>query len=911
MNVKLRVISMAAVFFTGSLLMAQKTPISKSDSTKIEEIDEVIIVGYQSKKKKDLTTSVGIVEAKDMNDIPITTFDQLLAGKSPGVDLQIGSGQPGASASIVIRGAGTINGGTTPLYIVDGVPVAAGAFASLNPNDIETVSILKDAAAKSIYGSQAGAGVILVTTKQGKKGSMRISYVGSAGISTRPQAKFNMMSTAELTKIQLERGFINQATFDARNLINTKWDDVFFRNGYTTSNDLSVSGGEKNTTYRVSLGHLDQDGIAINSGLQRVTSNISLQTGNGKNFRMGFTGIFGLSKRNNVASEAAVNLTNPYAAAYLSLPYQTLYNADGSYATGSGRYGANAYELAQTSERKRQEIKATSGLFAEYDFNEHFTAKVTGNVDYLGIFQKNFTDPLSFQGKSVSPGKSGNLARSYGQFTTLNSNAMLSYKNDWGLHNLNVFGLAEYTGKFYDGFSYTGYGLEPLLGNVPSSVKVTKDILPVIGGSERSAAVLSYLGNVDYNYDSKYFVAANFRRDGGSLFSNGNKWGNFGGVSVGWAINRESFMSGTAFNDLKLRASWGVLGNTGDLFDVNLYNQESTVTNGQYDGNTTLGRTGPFNADYSWEKEEQTNIGLDFGLWNNRLSGSFDVYDKRTYDLYIDKSLSRTSGFNELDNYNGGEMSNKGVEVSLSYDIIRTKDTKLNIFGNFAYNKNEILSLGEVNEYELGTAIVRVGLPFGSHYAVKWGGVDPTNGSPIYLDENDQRMPAFDGSKSQATFGSYYAPYQGGFGLSLSHKGFFVDGQFQWKAEYYRFNNMRFFNENAANINNYNQYQVVSTYWKEPGQVTDIQSPNYALQFTSKFIEDSSFLRLRNVRVGYNFNSDLLTGTGLKEVGFFLNATNLFTWTDWTGVDPDDSNNLSSYEYPSPRILSIGAKLTF
>ena len=341
-----------------------------------------------------------------------------------------------------------------------------------------------------------------------------------------------------------------------------------------------------------------------------------------------------------------------------------------------------------------------------------------------------------------------------------------------------------------------------------------------------------------------------------------------------------------------------------------------------YNDEVTLVPSGPYNSEYRWEKEEQINIGLDFGFFRNRLTGSVDVYDRITKDLYINKSLSRTTGFEKLENYNGGKMRNRGIEVSLNYDIIKNHSTRLSFNTNFAYNKNKILDLGEVTEYELGTSIVKVGLPLGSHYLVEWGGVDPNDGTPIYLDRNGNRMPVsvdkdgektaeFKGAEAQAKYGSFYAPYMGGFGLDFNYKGFFVSGQFQWKAKYYRFNNMRFFNEDAQKITNYNQYATVLDYWKNPGQVTDIQSPKYGLEFTSKFIEDSSFLRLRNVKVGYNFSKDLLANSGLKEVSVFLNATNLFTWTKWTGLDPDDNNNVSSYEYPSPRTFSLGATLTF
>ena len=926
MNTNLKILTAGVLFFTGQFLSAQQTESNSSSKEKEKDIEEVVVVGYQKKAKKEITTSVSNISSKDMNNTPITSFDQILAGKAAGVDLGIGSGQPGAAnTSIVMRGAGSINGGTTPLYIVDGIPVVAQAFASINPNDIESISLLKDAAAKSIYGSQAGGGVVLVTTKSGRKGAMRVQYTGSIGVSIRPQSKFNMMNTAQITGMQRDLGRIDQATYEQRNLVNTEWDKVFIKPGIMMSNDISISGGAGNTTYLVSLGHLDQKGLSKGTGLQRFTSNINLRTGNGKNFRIGFNGIFAFSKRDALTVEGAVNMRNPFTAAYLAMPYHKLYNNDGSLAIGGGRFGANAYEYMLSTQNQRQETKITSGIFAEYDITKKLMARVSSGIDYSGRFIKTFMDPNTFYGKTITPGKLGRLDRDYHRFVGLNNNASLVYQNNFGNHNLKALALAEYTGKFIDMMGYQGFGLESLIGNNPNSIKVTKDLLPKVSGTERQATILSYLASVDYSYGGKYFISANIRRDGSSIFSKDYKWGTFGGASIGWAINQENFLKDSKHvNDLKLRASWGVLGNSGNLMDTDraLYNQKRYMASNLYNDEVTLVPSGPYNSEYRWEKEEQINIGLDFGFFRNRLTGSVDVYDRITKDLYINKSLSRTTGFEKLENYNGGKMRNRGIEVSLNYDIIKNHSTRLSFNTNFAYNKNKILDLGEVTEYELGTSIVKVGLPLGSHYLVEWGGVDPNDGTPIYLDRNGNRMPVsvdkdgektaeFKGAEAQAKYGSFYAPYMGGFGLDFNYKGFFVSGQFQWKAKYYRFNNMRFFNEDAQKITNYNQYATVLDYWKNPGQVTDIQSPKYGLEFTSKFIEDSSFLRLRNVKVGYNFSKDLLANSGLKEVSVFLNATNLFTWTKWTGLDPDDNNNVSSYEYPSPRTFSLGATLTF
>ena len=886
------------------------------NSSKVD-LEEAVVTGYSKIKKDQIATAVSIIDGKELEGVPLTSFTQMLAGKAPGVDLNIGSGQPGTnSASVVIRGQGSINGGTTPLYIVDGVQVNADVFGNLNPNSFESVSILKDAAAKAQYGSQAGNGVIIVTTKRGKGEAMTINLNSSIGVTMKPQASFDMMDTSELLALQLRfnqyAGGVNNANYIARSKVNTDWVNTFLKEGITSQHDLSVSGASKNSNYYIGLGRLDQEGIVKNTDFQRTTATVNLNSGNGKNFRVGLNSNFGFSKRNTMSSEAGVNLNNPIAAAYLGLPYEALYKADGTLNVGAGRTAQNAYERLMTAEYNTQQIKAVAGMFAEYDFIPELTFRVFGAIDHTGEFYKSYTNPNTYFGSTTAPGNSGSLSRQYYQYNGINTNAMLKFNKAWGLHKLEGYLATEYVGKFVDGFAMTAYGLNKELGNVVNASQVSATLLPGISGTERSLHIISYFANASYSYDDKYILSGNIRRDGASFFSPDYKWGTFGGASFAWNVFKENFLKDSdVISDLKLRASWGTLGNTGDLFSVSAYNNAALLSQGQYDGNPTLVPAGPLNSQYQWEREEQWNIGADFGFFKNRITGSIDFYDRLTRDLYITKTLSLTSGFTSLSNFNGGKMSNKGVEVSMSFDIIRNKDTRLTFDANYAYNKNEILDLGEVSEYESGTSIVREGLPYGSHYIVKWGGVDPQTGRPWYYDKQGNRMDTYDGSQSVAEFGSFRPVHMGGFGIEFNHKGFFVDADFQFKADYYRFNNMRYFNENASNMNTYNQYKVVGTAWQNAGDVTDIQSPFVGLQFSSKHIEDSSFLRLRNLRVGYTLGQKAVESMGMRGVTVYATGTNLLTWTKWTGLDPDDSNNLSSYEYPSPRIITLGVNLTF
>lgn len=918
MNVKLRVLSAGALFFIGSMAYAQAT--KKDTATKETKIEEVVMVGYSNKKKEAITTAVGTVKAAELNNVPVGNFIQNLGGRLAGVDVMIGSGQPGTGGNIIIRGAGSINGGTTPLYVVDGVPLNSTAFAGLNPNDFEEVSVLKDAAAKAQYGAAGGAGVVLVKTKSGKKGALRIQYTGQVGVATKGKYKYQLMNADQWLDWNRKIGNFSDADvayYDDKPELRTDWSDVFLRTGRTSSNDIAVSGGSENTTYYVSLAQFSQDGIAVNSALDRYTLNSKINSGNGRNFRFGINSSMSFNKTSNIAGEAGVFTNNPFFAANTA-PVLTPYNADGSYAVNQGilgeaglalNYGARALEQTQEGARGRKQIKLVSSVFSEYDFDDHFTARVMGGVDFTQNNSTTYTNPNTYYGSTTNPGRSGSLGRSIANWTSLTTNARLSYKNTFDdVHNFSAYVLGEYVGRFRESLGYTGYSVA---ANTPASIITSATLIPALSGGSVRFSTLAALGSISYNYDNKYFLDANVRREASSQFSKSEKAGTFGGVSAAWGINKENFMSeNTIFNELKLRGSIGWTGNTGDPTTLNPYNDLQYYGYGSlYDTTRSLSVGTPLNENYKWEKERQYNIGLDFGLFKNRIWGSVDYYDRLTSDLYVTYSLSATSGFDAIDNWNAGKMSNKGIEVDLHGDVVRNKDLKVSLFANFAYNKNRITDLGQVNQFESGTSIIKVGEALGSHFIVGWSGVNPQTGAPIYQDINGNPTEVYDAVNNKTGWGTFYAPYMGGFGLDLNYKGFSLSSQFQWKSGFSRFNNQRFFQENPSfwYLNqNVNQLDV----WTAPGQVTDVAGAQYKVEFSSKFIEDASFVRLKNVRLGYDLPKDLLRGV-VNGITIFAEGTNLYTWTKWTGFDPDDDNNIAQYEYPTPRIISLGTTITF
>lgn len=920
MNVKLRVLSAGVLFFIGGQALAQKT---KNDTIPKEtSIEEVVMVqvGYSKIKRENVTGAVSSVKAKDIANTPGATVQQALVGKIAGVDISFGSGQPGSSAFRVdIRGTASINGNNTPLYVLDGVPISSTAFQLLDPNSFEVSDVIKDYASTAQYGSSGGAGVIILTSKKGiaRKNAL-ISYTGQYGIGIRSNDNVSLMNSSQWNNfrrlIGLNSPYTGLPYTDAEiatlSNINTDWKKEIFRKSTFMQHNFSMQGGSKEFNYFTQLGYLNQEGIIKSSDYERINATINLSISPSEKFSLQFNNNLTYGVRNNVSSEGAINLNNPVVATFLAPPSDLPYLDNGQFNVGPGKVGGNALQTLNTRVGKRNEIKIVSGLTGIYNFSKTLSAKQLVGIDYTSYNTESYTDPNTYLGTTVTPGNSGALGRGYSQIASILTNTSINYKNVFNdKHDLNITGLYEYFGKFLRSFSYTGYGLNNLYTNSPEAVLVSANTLPNIAGGKTNFHKLGFLGSVNYVYDSKYSANAYIRRESASNFGSNNKWGTFYGGGVGWLLHKENFMSSLNFiNEFKPRVSYGQVGNAIDIEYDSPYQTNSYYGTGTYAGLTTLQPTVPGNDDYKWEVGKEWNFGLDFGFLNNRITGSVNYYKRKTSELYISRSLSGSTGFLSIDNYNGGEMENKGIEVQLNLDVIRTNDLKLEVFGNFTQNKNKILSLGDVTEFEQGTSIIKVGLPYGTHYINGWAGVDSSNGQPLYYDINGNVTNKFLDADRTSNYGTYKPEIWGGFGFNLVYRNVSLSANFRYKAKYFRFNNESYFMENP-NFAQYNLSTAMNNMWTTSGQVTDIQSYLYPRQFSSKDIEDASFLRLQEVRLNYNIPGDKLGF--LSGIDLFVIANNLYTWTKWTGLDPDDNNNIGQYEYPFSRIFTFGCKLNF
>lgn len=881
-------------------------------------LEEVVIVGYNTTSRAKVNGSISTVTSEKIEQVPIASFDQILQGRAPGVQISSGSGQPGSAAKVRIRGNGSINGSNEPLYLLDGIQISAGDYAALNPNDFSDISILKDASATAQYGSRGANGVILITSKKGTYGDKTtFTYRTQFGFSEVGDSKTDLMNSSQLLNFQrlIGRGRgagLTDAEISEIAKTNTNWADVFFRTAKTNSHELSITGGSEKTRFYSSLSYFDQEGIAVRSNLKRFTLRNNFENKASDNLKIGLNTSIGFAKSDFIDSESAVALQNPYAAVYLGSPYDTPYNSDGSYNTGNGLVGGNALENLYENGNDQNELKLVISGFIEKKLFKNITAKVSGGVDYSQETEVDFADPDTYYGSIVTPGEAGDYGErnSYDAFIT--SNASLKYNNTFGeKHTLGVGLYTEYVKRHFRSSSLRGYGINPLLvgyANSPSEGTSENELIPLIGGVTLQRGLFSYFSIVNYDYDSKYGISLSARRDASSKFADGNKWATFYSVGGFWNISNEEFLkNNSTLNFLKLRASYGKDGNQDAIAD---YSDSTELGQVSYNGNTglALGRIG--NPDLVWESAAKFNVGLDFGLFNNKVSGTLEYYNFETEDLFVDYTLSATSGAGSLQ-ANSGSMRNSGFEVQISADVLQTEDWNINVFGNMNYNKNEILDLGQVNEFELGTSVIREGLPLNSHFAVGWAGVNPANGEPLYYDLDGNVTNQFSDANATADWGSSEPVYTGGFGTTISYKGFELSTLFSFAAEYFRFNNQTFFQENP-NFSQYNLSTSMLDMWQQPGDVTDVQSYLYNREFSSKDIEDASFTRWRNLTLAYNLPSKHLDKikyiSGLR---IYAQAQNLYTWTNFTGFDPEDDNNIAQYEYPTPRTLSLGFDLKF
>jgi TonB-dependent starch-binding outer membrane protein SusC len=892
-------------------------PLQRTQSS----LTEVFVTGYNTKSKRSSPGSATSVTIDDIRTQPIASFDQLLQGQAPGINVVTGSGQPGRAGDVTIRGRGSISGSTQPLYIVDGIEINAQDFSTLNQGDFESVTVLKDAAAASIYGSRAAGGVIVITTRRGRIGPTRFNYDFQYGQSEWPRSKLKLMNTNEKLDYELENGNPNgwtPAEMDSLRNIQTDWEKVFFRTGITQQHQLSASGGNDKTRFYASIAYLNQTGVVQATALKRYTGRINVETGN-ENLRVGMNTTFGYSIFNST-QENNQGISSPLNGIRWSLPYFTPYDKEGNYLqdpTPSGQ--PNPLQELLENKRRFPQWKAIGNVFGEYKlpFYPAITLRTNWGLDYTQNEIEIYNKRTTALGQAATGGQ-GSLARTFNRnLRYIGTNSITFRKSFGGEHDLTASVYQEYLNEQFRQFNFTGYGLTLPFPNEAAITggTGTNGFIPNVGGTGTENSLVSYFGDFDYGFRNRYFLHAGYRRDGSSKFGINNKWADFYNVGASWIISDETFMDAwrSAIDLLKLKASYGTVGNQDGIAD---FASRAQLGRASYAGTTGLRLTDPGNPDLRWETRKTANVGIEFSLFKSRLGGSVEYYYSNTTDLFYRRAVSGTSGFATV-LANAGKLRNQGIEVSLRAQPIKTNDFFWSVEGNFTYNKNTILELGPDGEDNVqnGVTVLKIGKPLNTLWLVKYAGVDPANGDPLYLDKDGKVTNVYD-PENNAYLGTSDAPYFGGITNTFNYKG--VELQVFWV---YSLGN-EVYNNDRLNVENpgYTASQLSTDLlreWRNPGDITDVPRADpsvYFLDATTRFVENGSFWRLRNVQVSYNLPRKILQRAKLNNVRVFVQGQNLVTITKYRGYDPEVPGGGSlnaGAQYPTLKTITAGINLGF
>jgi TonB-linked SusC/RagA family outer membrane protein len=928
------------------------TNFSISLKSSVNDIEEVVVTGYSRVKKSQYSGTVSRVGGEQIRNVPIASFDQILQGKVPGLTVLNGSGQPGNAANVILRGPTSILGGSTPLYILDGVPVEAAVFQSINPNDFESVEVLKDGISMAQYGNRGAAGVIVATTKRGASGKARLIYSGQMGMKSKPTFNYEMMTAGELLSAQEKLGLIlpgsaaslpgwqnsklnpayiagtsaQKAQFD-RNIdsltsINTNWDDLYFRNAMFQNHELSLSGSVGKARIFSNISYYTEEGLISRSDMKRVTVRNNFDYGDDKlNFRI--STLLGYTKRNFQESTTSNGLTNPFLVTRITPSYISLYKADGTYnlSTAQPYFGVNLLQAMDFNQNQSDQIKITLGTDVTYKISKDFNFGLQTGLDFRETQGTVYRDTRSFLSYSSTNllTRSGLLQETLTRNLQMNVRPYLTYQHVFNTkHEVEVSANGEYLRNFGKGLNFTAYGTDPKRPNTPGAVTpgtVTNQLIPLAGGNRTQRTIMSGFAIGRYTFNKKYTINATVRRDGTSSLPEANRFQTFYGVGGVWDITRESFLQNNkSISTLRLKGSYGQAANV-DNFPLGNFGYLPTYTQGAYEGLNTLVTSGAGNPDADWEYTNTSNIGLEFGLFKNRIFGELTYYNKVTKGLYAPNQLSFIGsglGGGSVQNVNAGTMRNRGFEYVINFEVIRKRDVLWSFNVNGAINNNKIVDLGTATEFAQGTGLVKVGQSLGDHYEIKWAGVDASSGAPLYYKQDGTLTSDNTQAFRFQDYGTWIPKYTGGFGTNLRYKKFDLSASFSYAAETYRTNNLEFFVENPSFLaGGFNQARSLN-FWSKPGDIASTQSPAFQNQFSSKYIQDASFLRLRNVTLAYTVDKQALSKVKfISNIRFYVQGQNLLTFTKWKGYDPEDDNNISLSEFPNPRAMTAGLEVTF
>ncbi|MEM8898497.1 MAG: TonB-dependent receptor [Bacteroidota bacterium] len=948
---------------TDEITVGSQTTFNVSLQDDALALDEVIVTGYGSQRKGDITAAISSIGSKEVEVAPVTSIEQAMQGRAAGVLISSVSGQPGAGLNVQIRGATSITASSKPLYVVDGIPMTQdnnsrlftggyefNSLADLNPNDIESIEILKDASAAAIYGSRGANGVVLITTKRGKEGKAKINldvYTGFQG----PTNVIDMMNSREFIEMMDEAaendGFgpgyfsTNGPAFNRigdpsdPDLIDTDWYGEILRDDAPiTSYTLSAAGGTSKAQYYLSANYFDQEGFQKGTAFERLSFRANLDFQASEKLKVGVQGF--VSRSDNTSTIGDNSLYGVMINALAADPTMPIFEDDGTYANPFSYYSWWAFEnpraVTDIYSRSTFTTRFLGTMYAEYEIIPDLKFRTSWSADFQ-FLRDNLFYPSSTQ-QAIRGGIQGEGQYSNAEnLTWLNENTITYTTSFADKHNLTALAGFTMQESMTDRADINGQNFpNDFLGNLALAANITD------GNTDGTSwGLLSYLGRVNYSFDNRYYATVSARIDGSSRFGTDNQYGVFPSGSVAWRISSEPFMEGADFiNDLKVRASYGLTGNQDGI--ENFTSRALWSSSDAYNG---LGGAAPSimgNGALGWESTSQLDLGLDISLFNGRVGFVFDYFKKTTTDLLLASNVPGYTGFTTVTR-NIGEVENEGLEFSLNTVNIDKGGFTWRTSFNISTIENEVTKLEQGEQLQGTTHILREGLPLGSYYLINWEGVDPETGNSVYTDVNgdgaingDDSMVPMDGDKVLSIWPDFF----GGLNNSFSYKGFDVSVFLQFSQGNYVWNHGRYAAEQVGWSFDFggfylpygnNTKRVIDGRWKQPGDQTDIPraslgrvlNPDGSVtaiaqnwqEDSDQWLEDASYLRIKNVEVAYNLPKTWVSAIGLNTVRVYFRGQNLATWTDYLGVDPEVGSNGDSLLQPGDDFGGLGQAKTY
>ena len=900
----------------------------------VSDLQQVIVTGYGTTKKATNTGSIATVKASEIENLPFSSVDKALQGKVAGLQSVATSGQPGASQAILIRGASSISASNAPLWVVDGVPINAGdasrlqttgnLLSTLNPNDIESISVLKDAASQSIYGSRAANGVIVITTKKGKSGKTKFRFDTELGNSdvAYVNEKYKPLDANEYINLTRE-GLVNAGASAAQttsilnslgqgNGINFNWFDNIMRVGQQKQYNFSAEGGNDKTTFFLSGGNFVQDGTSINSQLKRNNVNFRITNKATDKLTIGLNVNAG-----NVSQRAPLNggaFGNPLLSTYFLLPTYSAYKPDGTYNYILNGGLHNTVALSEMDKRFLRQSSIRGSVNGEYKILDNLKFRSVYGIDYNALEEDQYNNPLHGDGLASNGRAFAYYTRYFNYVWTNTLDLQQNITRNGDLSSSTQIG--------YEAQKSAGYFSTLQAQQFPPSLSLT---YPASGASPTTASATisdytfeSQFASTNLNYKNRFVLSGSFRRDGSSRFSAKNRYGNFWALGATWNIDREDFMANNKiFDQLKLRGSYGVNGNAG------IGNYDAPALYGFGFNYNQLPGSAPTNVgdeNLTWELNKPMNIGLDFSVLKNRVNVTVDYYIRKSENLLLSVPLSNTSGFGSATR-NIGSMENKGLELSLNIVPIQTKDLRWDVDFNFSNNKNTITSLPNKADILSGNFIIRQGQSLNTFFLREWAGVDRSTGDPLWY-TNDKRQASsnvYPGASARILAGQALPKFFGSLTNALTYKGFNLSAQLYYNFGNQVFDTWRGYYLGSGFGASFNKVKRQLDAWKNPGDITDV--PKYVYNGNKNFnagstynLNDGSFVRVRDIQFGYTLPKAYAEKLKIGNANFYVRGTNLFTWVKDKNLpfDPEQgTSSASNLNVFIPKTVTVGLSLAF